>query len=92
VCVTASYLPETLNTSQGTTDACDGRSDGAAAMVTGGVEGAGCGATVDASAAGSPTAGCCTSSISNLIQPLTCCTMPVELQNKCRVMTNYDNA
>jgi len=45
----------------------------AVAMVTGGGGGAGCGAVVDATAAGSPTAGSCTSSSSNLIQPPTCC-------------------
>jgi len=50
-----------------------GGATGAAAMVSGGGGGAGCGVTVDTTAAGSPTAGSCTSSSYNLIQPPTCC-------------------
>jgi len=42
-----------------------GGATGAAAMVMGGGGGSGCGATVDATAAGSPTEGSCNSSSSN---------------------------
>jgi len=50
-----------------------GGATGAAAVVTGGGAGAGCGATVDVTAAGWPTAGSCTSSSSNFIQLPTRC-------------------
>ena len=74
MCATATYLREqpSIRAKARRMPAIGGATE-AVAMVTGGGGGAGCGAVVDATAAGSPTAGSCTSSSSNLIQPPTCC-------------------